>query len=111
MKYAVIKTGGKQYKVSENDVLDVERLSSPAKNIDFKDILLVVDESIVKVGKPFVNGATVKAEILGNKRGEKIRVSKYKSKVRYRRVTGHRQNLTKIQIKEIANNHKKSDAK
>ncbi|MCL5438858.1 MAG: 50S ribosomal protein L21 [Patescibacteria group bacterium] len=101
MKYAVIKTGGKQYKVSENDVIEVERLEHDSNNVSFNEVLLCVDEGSVKIGKPFIPGLSVKAEVIKDLKGDKIRVSKFKSKVRYRRVTGHRQSLTKVLIKEI----------
>lgn len=102
MKYAVIKTGGKQYKVSENESIEVERLSIDSKNFDFDKVLLVNDDKTLRIGKPFVKGAVVCGEILENLKGKKIRVSKFKSKVRYRKTTGHRQLLTRVQIKEIS---------
>jgi large subunit ribosomal protein L21 len=101
MKYAVIKTGGKQYKVSEGDVIDVDRLVSKDGKFDFTQVLLIVEDGKVKVGKPVVNGAKVETKVLGDFKGEKIRVSKFKSKVRYRRVSGFRAALTKVQIEKI----------
>ena len=101
MKYAVIKTGGKQYRVSEGDQLEVEHLSTEGKKVDFTDVLLYVEDGSVKVGTPHVAGVVVKATLDGDIRGKKIRVAKFKSKVRYRRVTGHRQSLSKVTIDSI----------
>lgn len=102
MKYAVVKTGGKQYKITEGDVLEVERLApSDKKEITFDDVLLYTADGVVTVGKPSVAGVIIKATVLGETKGKKIRVAKYKAKVRYRRVTGHRQLLTKVKIEKI----------
>lgn len=102
MKYAVIKTGGKQYRVSEGDVLEVERLPLEAdQTTTFSDVLLYTADGVVKLGQPLVSGVTVEGKVLANIRGEKIRVSKYKAKVRYRRVQGHRQELSKVVIENI----------
>lgn len=102
MKYAVIKTGGKQYKVSEGDIIEVDRLSlTKDGKVIFDQVLLLATDAGVKIGKPTVNGVTVAAKFLSDLRGEKIRVSKFKSKVRYRRVTGFRAALTKVQIEKI----------
>lgn len=98
MKYAVIKTGGKQYKVSEGDVIEVERIPLE-KEISF-DVLLCVDNDI-KIGTPLVKNAHVTGLVLEEIRGPKIRVSKYKAKAKYRRSTGHRQALSKIKIEKI----------
>lgn len=104
MKYAVVKTGGKQYKVAEGDVIEVERLSEaePKKSYTFNDVLLYVADGALKVGSPRVDGVVVKGLVEDHVRGEKIRVSKYKAKARYRRVTGHRQALTRLTISEIS---------
>lgn len=110
MKYAVIKTGGKQYKVTEGQVLEVERLSTSDKTVTFSDVLLVSDGASVQVGTPFVPNVVVSASVTGDVRGEKIRVAKYKAKVRYRRVTGHRQALTRITIDSIGAKAKKTAA-
>jgi len=102
MKYAVIQTGGKQYRVSEGDSLEVERLTtSPTEKIVFNDVLLMVADGDIKVGTPYVSGLSVIAEVVAQVKGEKIRVSKFKAKARYRRTTGHRQSLSKIQILQI----------
>lgn len=103
MKYAVIKTGGKQYRVSEGDVIEVERLAlEPKAQVVFEDVLLYVgDNEEPSFGMPAVAGMKVTGTLVDHKRGEKIRVAKFKSKVRYRRVTGHRQALSQVKIEQI----------
>lgn len=102
MNYAVIRTGGKQYKVTEGEILSVERLDvKPNDSITFSDVLMVASDGDVKFGQPLIDGMIVTAKVLEHTRGEKIRVAKYKAKVRYRRVTGHRQELSKVQIESI----------
>lgn len=101
MKYAVIKSGGKQYRVSEGDVIEVDRLSEATGKMSFAEVLLLVNESKLKIGKPTITGEKVEAEILENIRGEKIRVAKFKAKVRYRKTTGFRAELSRIKIKKI----------
>lgn len=102
MKYAVIQTGGKQYRVSEGEILEVEHLAGEKdQNINFDQVLLIADDGKVKVGTPFIENAKVQAKIVEHLRGDKIRVAKYKAKVRYRKVYGHRQELTKILIESI----------
>jgi large subunit ribosomal protein L21 len=101
MKYAIVKTGGKQYKVSKDSVIEVERLTSkPGEKISLEALLYVADGD-VKLGKPIVKGVTVKAEVLEHLKGEKLRIAKFKAKSKYRKVTGHRQYLTKIKILDI----------
>ena len=105
MNYAVIKTGGKQYKIQEGDILEIDRLpKEKGEKVIFEDVLLVVSEASVKIGKPFVTGVKVEAKLLENFRGDKIRVSKFKSKVRYRVTTGFRAELSKLQIEKISGN-------
>jgi large subunit ribosomal protein L21 len=101
MKYAVVKTGGKQYKVSEGDVVEIDRIAGKDGKISFEEVLLLVNDGKVTVGKPFINGEKVEAKILEDIKGIKVRVSKFKSKVRYRRTTGFRAALTKVQIEKI----------
>jgi len=102
MKYAVIKTGGKQYKVAEGDELEVDKIEGKkGQTVDFKEVLLLVDGKKVKVGQPLVEGAKVKAKILTQLKGKKIRVATYKAKSRYRRVKGFRPRLTKIKVEKI----------
>jgi len=107
MKFAVIKTGGKQYRVAEGDVLKVEKLpiadESEAKGgkIVFDQVLLAVDGDKLTVGQPVVAKAKVEAEHLETAKGDKVLVFKYKSKVRYRVKRGHRQTHTKVKITKL----------
>jgi large subunit ribosomal protein L21 len=104
MKYAVIQTGGKQYKVTEGGTYTVERLPEEvAGGITFSDVLLLMDGDTIQIGSPYVDGVAVQATILAHPRGEKIRVAKFKAKARYRRVQGHRQELSTIKIESIGN--------
>lgn len=100
--YAIVQTGGKQYKVSPGETIDVERLvAEEGSTIELDRVLLVADGERVTVGTPTVEGAKVIAEVLSEGKGEKIIVFKYKPKVRYRKKTGHRQIYTRLAIKEI----------
>ena len=99
--YAVIATGGKQYKVSEGDIIRVEKLGAEAdEKVTFDQVLLVSD-SDVKVGNPTVAGANVEATILSNGRAKKIIVYKYKRKTGYHKKNGHRQAYTEVKIDKI----------
>lgn len=97
---AVIKTGGKQYAVSEGDVLKIEKLPGEANEEVLFDVLLRGDDSNLEIGTPTVSG-NVKGVILEQGRGKKITIIKYKPKVRYRRKNGHHQLFTKVQITKI----------
>jgi len=99
--FAVIKTGGKQYKVAEGDILTIEKLSREGENVIFDNVLLIANSKDVKVGKPTVSGAKVEAKVLEDGKGKKKMVFRYKSKTRYRKKKGHRQPFTKIQITKI----------
>ncbi|HHH31268.1 MAG TPA: 50S ribosomal protein L21 [Polyangiaceae bacterium] len=100
--YAVIKTGGKQYRVAEGDTLQVEKLQGePGDEISFDQVLLVGGGDATKVGTPTVEGATVKAQITAQNRGKKIVVFKMKRRKNYRRKNGHRQPYTQIKITGI----------
>lgn len=101
--FAVIKTGGKQYKVKEGEILKIEKVAgNVGDKIDF-EVLLLADEDgkDVKVGKPTVSGAKVSGEILEQGRAKKLNIIKYKPKVRYRRKNGHRQMFTKVKVTSI----------
>lgn len=111
MKYAVIKTGGKQYKVSEGDILEVDKLEVKDDSVNFENVMLLVNDETVEIGKPFLEGVKVKAKLLEQKQGEKIRIAKYKSKVRYRRVAGFRAKLSKVQIEKIEAAKTKTESK
>lgn len=105
--YAIIQTGGKQYKVEKGSVLEIEKLSEKNGPITFDKILLVVDGDNIKVGKPHLSDVLVKAKILDTVKGEKIRVSKFKSKSKYRRTTGFRKIMSKVEIENIEEKTKK----
>ena len=111
--YAVLKTGGKQYKVSENDVIIVERLSGDSgAKINLDKVLMIGDGENTSVGNPIIEGALVAAEVLEHKRGDKITVFKKKRRKNYRRTMGHRQELTVLRITDIlAAGEKKPGAK
>ena len=100
--YALVETGGKQYKVVPGQVIEVERLAvASGDTVELDRVLLVASEEKVVVGKPVVEGAKVIAEVLGEEKGDKVIVFKYKPKVRYRRKRGHRQLHTRLAIKDI----------
>ncbi|MCS7061595.1 MAG: 50S ribosomal protein L21 [Thermoflexales bacterium] len=96
--FAVVKVGGRQYRVSPGDDFLVEKLNAPAGAALQLPVLLWSDESGVKVGQPVVEGMTMPAVVVGDVKGEKIDVFRYQPKKRYRRKTGHRQTYTRIRI-------------
>jgi large subunit ribosomal protein L21 len=103
MKYAVISTGGKQYKVEEGQTLLVEKLDiAKDKPIDFGQVLLLVEDGKAKIGTPFID-AKVKAKVIDHLKQDKITIYKYKAKTGYHRKMGHRQVLTKVLIEKISN--------
>ncbi len=100
--YALIETGGKQYRVQEGDILSVEKLGvDEGEKINFDRVLLVGGGAGTKVGKPYVEGATVEGEVQFHGRGKKIIVFKYKPKKNYKRKQGHRQPFTRVRITRI----------
>ncbi|HHV17494.1 MAG TPA: 50S ribosomal protein L21 [Thermoanaerobacterales bacterium] len=100
--YAIIETGGKQYCVSEGDVLRVEKLPADVgEMIELDKVLALSKDDGLKVGKPWLEGSKVKAKVLQHGKGDKIIVFKYKPKKNYRRKQGHRQPFTEIQIEKI----------
>ncbi len=100
--YAVIETGGKQYKVQEGDILYIEKLSAEAdSSYTFDKVLALSNDAGLKVGAPTVEGAKVEAKIVKNGKSKKIVVFKFKAKKNYRRRQGHRQPYTKVQIEKI----------
>ncbi len=100
--FAVIRTGGKQYKVAENDVIIIEKLLADAgDDIDFTDVLALNDGAVTTFGKPGVAGALVTAEVLEQARGDKVIIFKKKRRQNYRRKNGHRQDLTVVRITGI----------
>jgi large subunit ribosomal protein L21 len=100
--YAVIKSGGKQYRVTGGDVLDVNRLKAAAGEAVTFETLLLVDGDSVKARPSELDGAAVQGEVVGHKRGRKIRVFNYHAKGGWHRTVGHRQDLTTVRITEIA---------
>ncbi len=102
---AVIKTGGKQYSVNTGDVIEVEKLTgNPGDEIEFKEVLMVSDDKGgVDVGAPLLEKAVVKAKILGEKKGQKITVFKFRRRKDSRRKKGHRQTYTSVEITDILN--------
>ncbi|HTP56661.1 MAG TPA: 50S ribosomal protein L21 [Candidatus Paceibacterota bacterium] len=102
MDFAVIKTGGKQYIVREGDILDVEKLVHDSDTVVFDQVLLIADKTTSLVGQPLVDGATVKATVLADGKGEKKLVFRYKSKTRYHKKKGHRQPFTRVRIDAIS---------
>ena len=100
--YAVIATGGKQYKVSEGDIANVEKLGAEAGDkVVFDQVLLVSEDGKVKAGTPVLEGATVEGEVLRQARAKKVLVVKYKPKTGYKRKNGHRQYFTQVKIGKI----------
>jgi len=100
---AVIETGGKQYKVTEGDVIYVEKLANAVEgeSYTFDKVLAVINGADSKFGAPTVEGATVVAKVIANGKGKKIRVFKYNAKKNYRRRQGHRQPYTRLQVETI----------
>jgi large subunit ribosomal protein L21 len=100
--YAVIESGGKQYRVAPGDVIQVEKLdAAEGQTVDLNQVLLVSDDQGVRVGNPTLTGATVTAKVKGHGRGDKIRVFKMRRRKHYRKTTGHRQYYTEIEITGI----------
>jgi len=108
--YAVIETGGKQYRVTKGDVLNIERLNDTeeGKNVKIENVLAVSDGSALTIGTPTVKGAAVTAKVVENLRGDKVISYKKKRRKSYERTIGHRQNLTKIEIVDIGGGKKKA---
>jgi large subunit ribosomal protein L21 len=100
--YAVISTGGKQYRVSKGDVVEIEKLDANAgDNVEFDQVLMIKEKAAVKIGKPVIQGAKVSGTILEQKKAKKVIIFKKKKKKQYRRTRGHRQLLTAVKIKDI----------
>ncbi len=102
--FAIIETGGKQYKVTKGQILEIEKITetkSPNQTISFEKVLLTSNGETTKIGTPHLKDAKVNGKILEQTKSDKIRVFKMKPKKRYQRTQGHRQNLTKIEITEV----------
>ncbi len=98
--YAIFQTGGKQYRVSQGDIIDVELLKDESK-VSFKEVVLVHDGSKIEVGAPHVMGCEINAEVLEQAQGPKVFALKYKKRKQSRRKVGHRQKYSRIKITEI----------
>lgn len=102
MSYAIIQTGGKQYRVSEGDILNVEKLAVEAgAETSFSNVLLVVNGDKITLGAPLVAGASVTAEVVSQFKDEKVVAFKFKRRKGYHRTVGHRRQLTKLKITKI----------
>ena len=99
--YAVIKAGGRQYRVSKGDVIYIDKVNQEADSKISFDVLMIGGEDDVKVGNPILKGAKVEGKVLAQVKGEKITVYKYKSKKDSKRKIGHRQPYTKVEITEV----------
>ncbi len=99
--YAVIVSGGKQYRVTKGDTIYVEKLDQQPDSIISFDVLMLGSDEGVKIGTPTVAGAMVEGKVIGQVKGEKIIIYKYKSKKNFDRKTGHRQNYTKVEITAV----------
>lgn len=105
--YAVVVTGGKQYRVMQGEVLRVEKLDIEAGNsVDFEDVLLIGDGENITVGAPLIGGAKVSATVKGHGRHDKVRIVKFRRRKHHRKQAGHRQHYTEIQITGIAGGSK-----
>jgi large subunit ribosomal protein L21 len=100
--YAVVRTGGKQYRVSPGDSIDVEKLPAEVgEKVELDEVLLVANGGEAKIGQPLVEGAKIKATVTRQAKGPKVVVFKYRPSKRYRRKKGHRQHYTRLRIDEI----------
>ena len=112
MAYAIIRTGGRQFRVAEGDTLDVDLLDvEPGKTATFGDVLLFADGKDVTHGNPLISGAKVTAEVVEQRKDKKIVAFKYRRRKGYHRTVGHRRKLTRIKIKSINVGAKKASAK
>ena len=112
MTYAIIKTGGRQFRVAEGDTLDVDLLDvEPGKTATFGDVLLFADGKDVSHGSPLISGAKVTAEVVEQRKDKKVVAFKYKRRKGYHRTVGHRRKLTRVKIKSLSLGEKKTAAK
>ena len=101
MKYAIIETGGKQYKVKEGDVIAVERIKNQEPQVQFDKVVFLSTNGDAKIGTPYVEGAKVIGRILGEEKGEKVIIFKYRRRKSSKTKRGHRQIYTKVKIEKI----------
>jgi len=112
MTYAIIKTGGRQFRVAEGDTLDVDLLDAePGKTATFGDVLLFADGKDISHGNPHISGAKVTAEVIEQRKDKKVIAFKYKRRKGYHRTVGHRRKLTRVKIKSITLAEKKAAPK
>jgi large subunit ribosomal protein L21 len=112
MKYAIITSGGKQYKVSEGTVLELDKLPvEPGAEYKLDRVLLAVDGDSITLGKPYIENFVVTAKVLEQTQGEKIRVSQFKAKARHRRTIGFRAQLIKVEITGFSGKSEKKATK
>ena len=110
--YAIIESCGRQYKVSEGDVVFFEKLEAEeGKKVTFSNVVLVSDDKKVEVGAPYVKGVKVEGKVVSHGKGKKILVYKYKAKKNYRRTQGHRQPYTRVEITKIKTASEKAEVK
>jgi large subunit ribosomal protein L21 len=102
MAYAIVQTGGKQYRVAEGDLIDVEKLEAETGSDTSLEVLLFADGDKVQVGSPLLSGAAVTAEVVDQHKDEKVIAFKYKRRKGYHRTVGHRRQLTRLKIKSIS---------
>lgn len=111
MKYAVIQVAGRQFRVQEGDELELDKIEQKeGERLDFDKVLLLVENGEIKIGRPYLSGVIVKAKVVSQFKGPKIRVATYKAKSRYRRVKGFRHQLTKVKIEKIEKQDKKKES-
>lgn len=106
MEYAVIETGGKQYKVKNGMVLEMERINGLKDSVLFDKVLLYVKDSEVVLGRPYLDNIKITGKLLGEVKGQKIRVARFKAKSRYRKVSGHRHIFSRVEILKIVESPK-----
>jgi large subunit ribosomal protein L21 len=99
--FAVIRAGGKQHKVSQGDVIEIERLKGDSDTVSFAPLLVVDDDGTARAGRAELEDASVTGRVLGEVKGDKIHVFKYRPKTGYRRRSGHRQRYTRVEIQDI----------
>jgi large subunit ribosomal protein L21 len=103
--YAVIKTGGKQYRVQEGDVLKFEELTAEVgSNVEFREVLMLADGDNITCGKPFISNAVVHASVITHGRHKKIKIIKFRRRKHHMKQMGHRQNYTQVKITAISSN-------
>ena len=101
--YAIFTTGGKQYRVSQGDTLDIEKLDAEeGASVDFNDVLMVSNDDAVQIGAPFVAGGKVTATVTDQSRGKKVEIVKFRRRKHHQKLTGHRQHITKVEITAIS---------